>query len=102
MPDRTPSDLTDEELLEAILKAGTHLLHQAQIKNAEMGSLTDDPRWEAPTPLRFEIQLASLFFGAIDAFDVTTAILRLQRTPLSDGNDPLIRWMAEPTETRER
>jgi hypothetical protein len=105
MSDRTPSDLTDEELLEAILTLGGRLLHAARKKLAEMGSLTDDPRWKAPPALRFEIQLANLFIGAIDAFDVMTAILR--RRPFQQAFNgmrfqmetvALIRWMTEPTE----
>jgi hypothetical protein len=107
--DRTPSDLTDEELLEAILTSGARLMDRARQKNAEMGSLTDDPRWEAPTPLRFEVQLASLFFGALDAFDVTAAILRRRASQQAFNGlrfqmetVPLIRWMSEPTEPGER
>jgi hypothetical protein len=46
--DRTPSDLTDEELLEAILTSGARLMDRARQRNAEMGSLTGDPRWKAP------------------------------------------------------
>ena len=109
MSERTPSDLTDEELLEAILTSGARLMHRARLKNAEMGSLTDDPRWEAPTPLRFEIQLASLFHGAIDAFDVTNEILRRRASQQAFNGlrfqmetVPLIRWMTEPTDPHER
>lgn len=109
MSDSTPSDLTDEELLEAILTSGTQLFHRARLRNAEMGSLTDDPRWEAPAPLRFEIQLASLFLGALDAFDVTTAILQRRASQQAFNGlrfqmetVALIRWMTEPTEPFQR
>jgi len=74
-----------------------------------MGSLTDDPRWEAPPPLRFEIQLASLFFGALDAFDVTTGILRRRASQQAFNGlrfqmetVALIRWMTEPTDPYQR
>jgi hypothetical protein len=84
-------------------------MDRARQKNAEMGSLTDDPRWEAPTPLRFEVQLTSLFFGAIDVFDVTAAILRRRASQQAFNGlrfqmetVPLIRWMSEPTEPGER
>jgi hypothetical protein len=109
MSETTPADLTDEELLKAILMSGAQILHRATLRNAEMGSLTDDPRWEAPTPLRFEIQLASLFHGAIDAFDVTTEILRRRASQQAFNGlrfqmetVPLIHWMTEPTEPHER
>jgi hypothetical protein len=74
-----------------------------------MGSLTDDPRWEAPPPLRFEIQLASLFFGALDAFDVTTGILRRRASQQAFNGlrfqmetVALIGWMTEPTDPYRR
>jgi hypothetical protein len=109
MSESTPSDLTDEELLEAILTSGAQLFHRARLRNEEMGSLTDDPRWEAPPPLRFEIQLASLFFGALDAFDVTTGILRRRASQQAFNGlrfqmetVALIRWMTEPTEPDQR
>jgi hypothetical protein len=109
MSETTPADLTDEELLDAILKSAAQLFHRARLRNAEIGSLTDDPRWEAPVPLRYEIQLASLFFVAIDAFDVTTEILR-RRSSQQAFNGlrfqmetvALIRWMTEPTEPQDR
>jgi hypothetical protein len=109
MSDSTPSDLTDEELLEAILTSGAQLFRRARQRIAEIGSLTDDPRWEAPAPLRFEIQLASLFLGALDAFDVTTGILRRRASQQAFNGlrfqmetVALVRWMTEPTEPQDR
>jgi hypothetical protein len=71
--------------------------------------MTDDPRWEAPLPLRFEGQLASLFLGALDAFDTTARILRARASQQAFNGLQfqvetlaLIRWMTEPVEPRGR
>jgi hypothetical protein len=48
----------------------------AKDRQAAEGSTTDDPRWASPLPLRFEVQLATLFLGALDAHEVTSNVLR--------------------------
>jgi hypothetical protein len=70
------SEMTDVELLHEVAEYGERLLSVAKDRQAAEGSTTDDPRWASPLPLRFEVQLATLFLGALDAHEVTSNVLR--------------------------
>jgi hypothetical protein len=105
----SPEDLSDGELLEALVTRGGRLLASAKDRVAKIGSITDDPRWGGPIPLRFDSQLAVLFLGALDAYEVTTGILR-ERASQQAFNGlrfqvealGLLRWLCEPEEARDR
>jgi hypothetical protein len=84
-------------------------LRSAMQRQSEVGSIRDDERWSSPLPLRFEGQLAVLFLGALDAYDVTTGILRARASQQSFNGLrfqvealTLLRWMTEPDDARER
>lgn len=104
-----PPGLPDEELLEGIAEVGGRLLRTVKEKQAEVGSIRDDERWGGPIPLRFELQLATLFLGALDAYDITTGILRSRASQQAFNGLrfqletlALIRWLVERPEPRER
>lgn len=103
-----PAALSDDELLKAIVESGGRLLRKAQERLAPI-AVTDDERWEAPLPLRVESQVAGLFLGALDAYDVTTNILRARASQQAFNglrfqmeSLALIRWMTESPEPSER
>ena len=111
-PSGSPSlrDLSDAELVSAIFDAG-HTLYKPAVEQQEaMGSVADDPRWgSSPLPLRFELQLAVLFIGVLDAYDVAASLLRARASQQAFGairyqmeSVAVIRWLVEPDEPKER
>ena len=109
MSQRAPADLSDIDLLRGIAAEGERLLATSKNRQAAVGSITDDSRWASPLPLRFEVQLATLFLGALDAYEVTSNIL-LNRASQQAFNGlrfqletlALIRWLVQPTGASER
>jgi hypothetical protein len=101
--------MPDIDLLRGIAAEGGRLLATSKNRQAAVGSITDDSRWASPLPLRFEVQLATLFLGALDAFEVTSNIL-LNRASQQAFNGlrfqletlALIRWLVQPTGASER
>lgn len=100
---------TDQQLLEELVKSGGELLKAGQQRLAALGDITDDPRWRAPIPVRFEQQVPVLFLGALDAGDATIRLLRARASQqafhmlrFQIESIALIRWMAEPTDVAER
>lgn len=72
-----PEEMSDQELLVAIVQFGGNLVRLCQEQQAGVGKIRDDARWAlSPMPLRFEAQLHVLFLGAVDAFDVVASLLR--------------------------
>jgi hypothetical protein len=108
-PPREPSGLPDEKLLVDIVKAGGKLLRLARAQVSTIGPITDDSRWGAPFPLRFELQFALLILGALDAYDVATGTLRARASQQAFGTMRfqvetlvLMRWLMDSTDERER
>jgi hypothetical protein len=109
MSEKAPADLSDIDLLRGIGAEGEQLLATSKNRQAAVGSITDDSRWASPLPLRFEVQLAMLFLGALDAYEVTSNIL-LNRASQQAFNGlrfqletlALIRWLVHPTGAGER
>ena len=104
-----PEGLSDLELLEAVVERGGRLDASAREKLAGVGPIRDDERWRAPLPLRFEAQLVLLFGGALDAYEVTAAILRDRALQQAFSGIRFlletlaqIRWLVEPGGVRER
>ena len=103
------SDMTDVELLHEVAEYGERLLSVAKDRQAAEGSITDDPRWASPLPLRFEVQLATLFLGALDAHEVTSNVLRNRASQQAFNGLrfqletlALVRWLVKPTNATER
>jgi hypothetical protein len=101
--------MSDGEILEEVVTSGLRLHQAAQQKLASVPPIDDDKRWNAPIPLRFEAQLAVLFMGAIDAYDITTGILRHRASQQTFRglrfrleSLALIRWLTEPTDHAAR
>lgn len=103
------TELSDEDLLEEVAKVGARLLQSGKRQLASIGNIHDDPRWKPPVPLRFELQLAVLFLGALDAYDVTASLLRARPSQQAFNGLrfqletlALIRWMSEPPDDAGR
>jgi hypothetical protein len=100
---KSPDALSDAELIEAITEAGRKLWQCAKEGLAALGSVAEDPRWgSSPLPLRFELQLALLFLGALDAYDVVASLLRFRPSQQAFGglrfqmeSVAVIRWLVE-------
>ncbi len=79
-------------------------------QHATLGSVADDPRWgSSPLPLRFELQLAVVSIGALDAYDVAVSLLRARASQQAFGalryqmeSIAEIRWLVEPDDQKER
>jgi len=106
---KAPADLSDIDLLRGIAAEGERLLATSKNRQAAVGSITDDSRWASPLPLRFEVQLATLFLGALDAYEVTSNILRNRASQQAFNGLrfqletlALIRWLVQPTGASER
>ena len=109
MSQKAPADLSDIDLLRGIAAEGERLLATSKNRQAAVGSITDDSRWASPLPLRFEVQLATLFLGALDAYEVTSNILRNRASQQAFNGLrfqletlALIRWLVQPTGASER
>jgi hypothetical protein len=103
------ADRSDAELLDAIIEAGSLLLQSGKAQLASLGQVDDDPRWNSPVPLRFDLQLATLFLGALDSYDVTASLLRARASQQAFNvlrfqleTLALIRWMSEPPDEAGR
>lgn len=102
--------LSDEELLQALVQAGSGFIRACRERQADAGPVKDDPRWRnTPLPLRMEAQLHTLFLGVVDACDATTGLLAIRASQQAFGmirfqaeSVALIRWMTEPKDERER
>jgi hypothetical protein len=105
-----PDQLSDRDLLTELVRLGDEVVRACQERQAYAGRIVDDPRWtHSVFPLRFEVQVHSLFLGALDAFDVVVHLLdtrasqqafnmiRFQVETLA-----LVRWMAESDDPQER
>ena len=102
-------DLSDVDLVKSIADAGHKVWKSAMEQHATLGSITDDPRWSSPLPLRFELQLAVLSVGALDAYDVVASLLHARASQQAFGalryqmeSVAVIRWLVEPDDQRER
>jgi hypothetical protein len=102
-------DLSDAELVIAVAKAGHNLWKCTMDQLANLGSITDDPRWSSPFPLRFEAQLGILSVGAVDAYDVVASLLATRASQQAFGSlryqmesFAVIRWLVEPDDQTER
>ena len=101
--------VSDAALIESITRAGLGLSQSAKEKLASIGSIAEDPRWESsPLPLRFELQLAILFLGALDAYDVVASLLRARASQQAFSalryqmeSVAAIRWLVEPNDPKE-
>lgn len=109
IPETGLGDVSDAVLTERTGQGGSALLLAAQGQVAAVGDLPEDERWDAPFPLRFEPQLAYLFLGAIDAFDVTIGLLKARASQQAFNtlrfqleSLELIRWMTREVDDRER
>jgi hypothetical protein len=106
----TLRDLSDEELLGSIYDSGIKLWKCAMEQHETAGSVADDSRWgSSPLPLRFELQLAVVSIGALDAYDVAASLLRARASQQAFGalrfqmeSVAVIRWLVEPDEPKER
>ena len=101
--------LTDQDLLDQLVRSGLTLLTISQQRLARAGRVPDDPRWGAPLPLRFESQVAVLFLGALDACDATIGLLRTRASQqafhtlrFQIESMAIIRWMSEPKAAADR
>jgi hypothetical protein len=103
-------DLSDAELVTSIAQAGYKLWKCAMDQHATLGSIPEDPRWgSSPLPLRFELQLAILSVGALDAYDVVASLLAARASQQAFGavryqmeSVAVIRWFVEPEDQKER
>lgn len=103
------SQATGQELLDAIVKSGKELLTKGQQQLARLGDVTDDPRWGAPLPVRYDVQIPVLFLGTLDACDATITMLSARASQqafhtlrFQIESLALIRWMSEPADAAER
>jgi len=102
-------EISDEQLLSELVRAGGELLVSGQHRLAALGDVLDDPRWGAPIPIKYEAQLPVLFLGALDAFDATAGLLRSRASQqafhtlrFQIESIALIRWVSEPAAAAER
>lgn len=103
-------DLSDVELVRSIAQAGYKIWKCAMEQHETLGSVMDDPRWgSSPLPLRFELQLAVLSIGALDAYDVVASLLAARPSQQAFGalryqmeSVAVIRWLVEPNDQTER
>jgi hypothetical protein len=110
MASEVSSELTDEELLHAMVDLGGDFVRTCQERQANVGKIQDDPRWTLSVlPLRFESQLHVLLLGAIDAFDVVAGLLRARASQqvfnvirFQTETLAVIRWMVDSKDHSER
>jgi hypothetical protein len=108
-PSADVTKLPDLQLLRRIAKGGGVLLRAAKTQLSTVGDLRDDERWSCPFPLRYDSQVAALFLGALDSYDIAVGILRERASQQAFNvlrfqleSYAVLRWMTEPTDERER
>lgn len=110
MVDSQPSELNDQQLLEALVEVSGEFVRSCQEQQAGVGKVRDDPRWTVVLlPLRFEAQLQILLLGAIDAVDVVAGLLAARASQqvfnvIRFQTETLVvaRWMVESDDPKER